>query len=125
MEIVSASDHTRSNVNRHSAVLSRLARVSPIHFVETEPKGSAQIILGETSYCLPLEGIVDISAEVDRLSKELKKLDGEIRRLEGKLGNEKFVANAPEEVVAEEREKLTGYVTQREKTERALKRIAG
>ena len=123
LEIISASERTRTNVNHHTAALARLARVTPIHFSEVPPKGSAQIVLGEAIYCLPLEGIVDLSAEADRLSKELKKLDGEIKRLEGKLGNEKFVANAPAEVVDEEREKLGEYLQQREKTALAHQRV--
>ena len=90
---------------------------------DAAPKGSAQIVLGEVVYCLPLEGIVDLSAEADRLGKELKKLDGEMKRLEGKLGNAKFVANAPDEVVAEEREKLAGYAEQRERTSAAYERV--
>ena len=59
-----------------------------------------------------------------RLEKELKKLDSEIRRLQGKLGNDKFVANAPETVVAQEREKLAGYEDQREKIASAFGRIS-
>ena len=81
------------------------------------------MFLGEAVYCLPLEGVVDLSAEADRLAKELKKLDGEIKRLEGKLGNAKFVANAPEDVVAEERGKLAEYQGQRERTAAAFDRV--
>ena len=81
-------------------------------------------LVDEATACLPLEGVIDIDAERARLKKEVTRLEGEIRRLEGKLGNEKFVANAPEEVVAEEREKLEGYQTQIERTKLAASRIA-
>ncbi|KAG1700607.1 Valine--tRNA ligase [Nymphon striatum] len=77
--------------------------------IEVAPKGSAQIVIGEATYCLPLEGIVDFAEERSRLEKELKKLDGEIKRLDGKLGNAKFVANAPAAVVEEEKQKLLDY----------------
>jgi valyl-tRNA synthetase len=123
LKIVGANSVTSANVETHRAALSRLARVEPVELADTPPKGSAQIVLGEAVYCLPLEGIVDLSAEADRLSKELKKLEGEIKRLDGKLGNAKFVANAPEEVVAEEREKLAGYAGQKERIALALDRV--
>ena len=121
--VVGANSETRSHVGTHQPALSRLARVDPVTLADAAPKGSAQVVFGEAVYCLPLEGIVDLSAEADRLSKELKKLDGEIKRLDGKLGNAKFVANAPDEVVAEEREKLAEYKQQRERTSAAYDRV--
>ncbi|MCB1423838.1 MAG: class I tRNA ligase family protein, partial [Nitratireductor sp.] len=121
--IVDADASTREHAARHEPALHRLARVEPVEFASAAPKGSAQIVLSGALYCLPLAGVVDLSAESERLEKEVTKLDGEIRRLEGKLGNEKFVANAPEAVVAEERDKLSAYHEQREKTVAALERI--
>lgn len=58
---------------------------------------------------MPLEDLIDISKELDRLNKEKEKLDGEIKRLNGKLGNENFTAKAPAQVVEAERAKLTKY----------------
>jgi valyl-tRNA synthetase len=55
----------------------------------------------------------------------VKRLEGEIKRLDGKLSNAKFVANAPEEVVEEEREKLAGYRSEMDRTRKALERVAG
>ena len=121
--IVDADASTREHAARHEPALHRLARVEPVEFASEAPKGAAQIVLSGALYCLPLAGAVDLSAEAERLGKEVTKLDGEIRRLEGKLGNEKFVANAPEAVVAEERDKLSAYHEQREKTVTALERI--
>lgn len=121
--IVDANDETKARVQTHKAALTRLARVEPIELADSEPKGSAQIILGEATYCLPLAGVVDLSAEVARLEKELKKLNGEVKRLNGKLGNAKFVANAPKEVVAEEQAKLADYQAQMERVEQAHARV--
>ncbi len=121
--VVGANSETRAHIGTHKPALSRLARVDPVSLADASPKGSAQIVLAEAVYCLPLEGVVDLSAEADRLGKELKKLEVEIKRLEGKLGNAKFVANAPEDVVAEEREKLAEYQGQRERTAAAFDRV--
>ena len=122
--VMDAGDETKSRLDVHAAALKPLARVSNVEFADTAPKGSVQIVAGEATFCLPLAGVVDLGEERGRLTGEMKKLEGEIKRLEGKLGNEKFVANAPEAVVAEEREKLAGYQDQKAKTEQALGRLS-
>ncbi|MCB1430223.1 MAG: valine--tRNA ligase, partial [Nitratireductor sp.] len=94
-----------------------------VELAKSAPKASAQIVIGEATACLPLEGVIDFAAENQRLTKEIKRLEGEIKRLDGKLGNAKFVANAPEEVVAEEREKLAGYQAQLDRTRTAASRL--
>lgn len=54
---------------------------------------------------MPLAELVDIAKEIERIERELKKANDEISRFENKLANEKFIARAPEAVVAAEREK--------------------
>lgn len=66
------------------------------------------VITGAEVY-LPLADLIDLNEEVARLQKEAAKLESEVARGEKKLGNERFVANAPEQVVAKEKEKLAGY----------------
>jgi valyl-tRNA synthetase len=73
---------------------------------------------------LPLEGIIDISAEKVRLEKEIAKLDGEVKKIDAKLGNADFVARAPEEVVEENRERRADAVSRIEKMSAALKRLS-
>jgi valyl-tRNA synthetase len=58
-----------------------------------------------------MAGFIDTEAEIQRLSKEIAKLDKEIARLSGKLSNQKFMANAPAEVVKKEQEKLSEQKT--------------
>jgi len=123
LQIVDANDQTKSRVETHSSAISTLARVEAPELIDATPKAAAQIVVGEATYCLPLEGVIDFDEERARLDKELKKLGGEIKRLEGKLGNAKFVANAPAEVVEEEREKLADYQAQMERVEIALSRV--
>ncbi len=122
--VIDAGAETKNRLDIHAAALKPLARVNNVELADTAPSGSVQIVVGEATFCLPLAGVVDLSEEKARLSGELKKLEGEIKRLQGKLGNEKFVANAPEAVVAEEREKLAGYEDQKGKTEQALDRLS-
>jgi len=124
MDVVDSNDVTQRRLDMHTGALRQMARVEPVNIASETPKGSAQIVISEATYCLPLEGVVDFAEERARLEKELKKLEGEIKRLEGKLGNEKFLANAPEEVVAEEQQKLLDYQQQRGRVEIAFKRVA-
>ena len=79
----------------------------------------AQIISGAEVY-VPLEELIDLDEEIARLQGDLKKFAGEVKRAEGKLGNEKFVNNAPEAVVAEEREKLADWQAKLAATESRL-----
>ena len=69
------------------------------------PKGSAAQILPDLSVFVPLAGLVDVEAESAKLERERAKLNQELARIQGKLNNEKFLAKAPPEVVAKEREK--------------------
>ena len=62
------------------------------------------VLTGAEIY-LPLAGLINIDEEIKRLEKELAKWTGEVKRVQGKLANERFVSNAPENVVAEERAK--------------------
>jgi len=120
---VGADTVTADRFARHGALIQRMARLASIETADAVPPASAQTVLGTTTLALPLEGVIDFGAEKDRLAKEVAKLDGEITRLEKKLGNEKFVANAPESVVAEQREKLTDYAGQKAKMTEALARL--
>ena len=67
---------------------------------------SAPQLVGDMEVLVPMAGLIDKEAELKRLDKELERLQKEIGRLEGKLGNEKFTAKAPAEVVEKEQEKL-------------------
>ena len=94
-----------------------------ISHADQAPAASAQFVVGEATACLPLGALIDLDAEAARLEKEIKKTAGEFDRLQAKLSNERFVANAPEEIVAAEREKLAEYGETREKLVLALSRL--
>ncbi|HEV2506874.1 MAG TPA: valine--tRNA ligase [Mesorhizobium sp.] len=121
--IIGANAITRERLVHHDAAIKRLSRIGEISHGDTAPKGSAQIVLGEATACLPLGSLIDLAAEAARLQKELAKVTEEIARLHKKLLNEKFVANAPEEVVEAEREKLVEYNEQQAKLSAALTRV--
>jgi valyl-tRNA synthetase len=123
--VLSADADTKDRLSRHEAAIKRLARVDAITLASEAPKASAQIVIGEATACLPLGNLIDLKAEEARLAKEAGKISGEIDRIEKKLSNEKFVANAREEVVEAEREKLAELRAAAEKVAIARKRIEG
>jgi valyl-tRNA synthetase len=122
--VVGASDQSKARVETHRSAILRLARAETVELVDTTPSGSAQIIVGEATVCLPLAGVIDLSAENARLDKEIGKLEGEINKIEKKLQNPKFVAKAPDEIVAGEREKVSEAKEKLEKVQFAKKRLA-
>ncbi len=73
---------------------------------ETEAPQAATSLVGEMRQLIPLAGLIDKAAEQARLQKNIQKLEQETQRLNGKLGNENFVARAPQKVVDKEKEKL-------------------
>jgi valyl-tRNA synthetase len=88
------------------------------------PAASASFNLKDADGFVPLEGLVDVAAELDRQKKEADKLRGFIKGHSGKLKNEKFVQNAPEKVVAEVRETLAGLEKQLESVEAVIAQLS-
>jgi valyl-tRNA synthetase len=89
------------------------------------PKGAAQLILEEATAVLPLADVIDVGAERTRLTRERDKAAGEARKIGQKLENVDFIRRAPEEVVEENRERLTAIRTDVARLEAALQRIEG
>ncbi len=121
--IVGAGGETRRIASAWENEILRLARLSGISFEDQVPKASAQIVLGDATVALPLEGVIDFSAETARLTKELEKIEKEQASIAGRLGNPGFVAKAPEDVLIETRARKAELDVQKVKTGEALKRL--
>ncbi|SEM88624.1 valyl-tRNA synthetase [Methylobacterium sp. UNC300MFChir4.1] len=123
--MVGAAPEVRARVEAWRDTLLRLARLSEITFSETPPKNSVQLLVRGSVAALPLEGVVDLAAEVARLKKEQGKAQGEIKKIDAKLGNADFVARAPEEIIEENRERRESEAARLAKIEEALVRLSG
>jgi valyl-tRNA synthetase len=121
--LAGASAETQERVPRWSDVIKRMARLSDISFADRAPEGAVQLLVRGEVAALPLKGVIDLAAERARLDKEIAKADADIKRMDTKLGNEKFVANAPEDIVEEEKEKREAAVARKEKILEALERL--
>ncbi|EGR4434140.1 valine--tRNA ligase [Vibrio cholerae] len=106
-----AHEQDAARIEANKPVLVSLAKLESIRVLadgEATP-ACATALVGKSELMIPMAGLIDKDAELDRLAKEIAKTQGEIARIEGKLGNEGFVAKAPEAVITKEREKLAGY----------------
>jgi valyl-tRNA synthetase len=121
--LAGASAETKERAQRLSDVVRRLARLGDISFADRAPEGAVQLLVRGEVAALPLKGVIDFAAEKARLDKELAKAEADIKRVDAKLGNEKFVANAPEEIVEEEKEKREAAAVRKARIFEALERL--
>ncbi|MEQ9970548.1 valine--tRNA ligase [Pectobacterium carotovorum] len=112
---VTAEAQRRVEENR--SFIQTLARLESITLLPAGDKGPVSVtkLIEGAELLIPMAGLIDKAAELDRLAKEVAKIEAEIERIESKLSNEGFVARAPEAVVAKEREKLDGYAVAKAK----------
>ena len=85
----------------HEEILRRLARADRVAYADADyiPVGDATAVVDGIEVCIPLAGLIDFDQEAKRLGKEIDKVKAEQARVTGQLNNEKFTANAPEDIV--------------------------
>jgi valyl-tRNA synthetase len=107
--------------------INALARVGELQIGQelARPAQAATQVAGDVEICLPLAGLVDIAEEEKRLSKEIAKVRTDVEFFRKKLSNEKFVANAPTEVLEKDRGKLAEAEEKLAILERSLEKLTG
>ena len=85
---------------------------------------AVSVVLADATVYIPFSDLVDISAEIERLTKEQKKLEGELKRSQNMLSNEKFLSKAPAEKIAEEKEKQQKYQQTYDQITERLKQLS-
>ncbi len=124
LHIQGASGQTVSRFDDHENVISRLARLSSLNVkADAVPKGAVQTVIDEATLFLAIGDVIDIDQEKARLEKNVEKLNKDVAAIEGRLANEKFVANAPEHVINENRERKAEAETTAAKLSAAIKRL--
>jgi valyl-tRNA synthetase len=105
----------------------QLARLSGIDLIAHPGHlpGQINLVVGGHTAVLFVGDAINLAAERARLGKEMVKADADIKRVDAKLTNVRFIANAPEEVVEEEREKRAEAIVRKEKIAEALERLKG
>ena len=88
-----------------------------------QPPASGSAVTGAAEIFVPLEGLIDIAAERQRLEREIAKLSGLLKGLDAKLANERFLAKAPPEIVVQERRRQAEYRASQDKLNASLVRL--
>jgi len=99
LQIIGAHDHS------NDCILTKMTNLATIETIEEKDPAAASFRVHATEYAIPMSNAIDIEAELKKLEAELKYAQGFLKTVMGKLGNERFVQNAPEAVVAMERKK--------------------
>lgn len=102
------------------AVISKLTNVSEISYVDTAVDGALSFRVKSNEYFIPVGGTIDVEAEIAKIQEELKYIKGFLTSVQKKLSNERFVNNAPEQVIAVERKKQADAEAKIETLEKSL-----
>jgi len=107
----SASPADQQRASNQALLLQRVGRVESVTVLakNEEPPAAATALLGDMRLLVPMKGLIDVEAERARLSKQQNKVTAELQRSTTKLGNEKFVNNAPPAVVTQERARVAEF----------------
>ena len=99
----------RERVERLGLYLNNLARIHDLEFVASadEVRGAATAVIRHMTLLVPLEGLIDLAAERERLARQQQQAQTELEKVQHKLANPQFVANAPAEVVDGQRNRET------------------
>ena len=119
--VIEGHDHAR--LSGFAPYLQALAKLASVEVVAALPESPAPVlIVGATRLMLKVE--IDVAAERERITKEITRIEGEISKAHAKLGNESFVARAPEQVVAQEKERLANFSVTIEKLREQMNKLA-
>jgi valyl-tRNA synthetase len=115
----------RGRAGKFAAQIAFLGRVETPVWVDGAEPASAVGVVGGMRVLIPLEGLIDVGAEKARLAKEITRIEGEVRKCEAKLGNANFVANAPAEVVEQERQRIADWTHQAQAMREQVVKLGG
>jgi valyl-tRNA synthetase len=110
--ITSSDEKVRKLFEENTGIYAGLAGASEVTVQEGTQgvdQSAVSFVIPDTTVYIPLNELVDMEKEKERLCKEQKRLEGELKRSRAMLSNEKFLSKAPEAKVAEEKEKLAQY----------------
>ncbi|WP_405247285.1 valine--tRNA ligase [Cellulophaga sp. Asnod2-G02] len=102
------------------AVITKLTNVSEISYVSEAVDGALSFRVKSNEYFIPISGAIDVDAEIKKIEEELKYTKGFLKSVEKKLSNERFVSNAPEQVIEIEHKKKADAEAKIETLEKSL-----
>ncbi|MFL6762110.1 MAG: valine--tRNA ligase [Sphingomicrobium sp.] len=118
-----ASNATAGRLDRNHAMLTRLARLESVQLSAFPGHGAAQIVVDEATYALPLEGVIDLASERDRLAKGAAAAEKERDGLAARLANQNFTERAKPEAIEKTRTDHETKAAEAERLRAALERL--
>jgi valyl-tRNA synthetase len=124
--IICPDQHKVDILQEEASTIKNLTRTETLAVLSEgeQPKGSASSIFEDLEIFVPMQGLVDVEKETAKLDREKGKLLKSLKQTEGKLANKKFLANAPAEVIAKEKDKLATFKGTLGKIEDSVARLA-
>ena len=110
-------------VGDQTAIVEKMANLKSFEVTDSKAADAAQFMVGTDEFAVPLGSLIDVAAEIEKQEAQLKHLEGFLAGVEKKLANEKFVAHAPEAVVALERKKRSDSLEKIASLEESLKEL--
>lgn len=120
------SEQCRELLIKYQSTLTTLSKLESVDFLAADalPPPAAMTVIDAIEYLIPLAGLIDKKAELERLDKEIAKLNKEIALSNSKLNNDNFVIKAPVEIISKEKEKLAQNNAAKDKLERQKLQIS-
>ena len=123
VKIKDGSDEEKIWLQRNKKAIQALAKIDPIHAVDTEPNDAVAALAGSMTLLVPLADLIDPAAELARLQKQLDRLKTDRNSLQSRLADKQFAERAPAEIVNKKRDHLAEVVNLLEKTEAEYQRM--
>ncbi|CAK8717764.1 valine--tRNA ligase [Candidatus Electronema halotolerans] len=125
VSLICADAAKRELLQSFSGSVCAMTRAETLEIAESGavPDDAAHSLVSGVEVVVPLKELIDVDAELDKLARERKTLEQDLQRVRGKLGNEKFLANAPADVVEKERAKLEELRNRLAKNEESRERL--
>jgi valyl-tRNA synthetase len=125
VEFQGGGESDRARFAQFEPLLASLARAGSFAWLEgdADTSKSAVALVGDLKVLIPLAGLVDVQSELSRITKQLARERADLERSRAKMGNRRFVENAPEAVVAQERERLAAHEASVESFREQIERL--
>ncbi len=121
---IQTSETTQAKLTPLLAYIQKFINPSRLEFATPETNEVVRLTLADATIILPMSGLVDMNAELERLRKEQRRLQGEISRSDTMLANELFLSKAPDAVIEIEEAKRDKYIQELNEVENAIKAIS-
>jgi valyl-tRNA synthetase len=125
VKVAESSAADRSRLDRHGPSLESLARLEGIELIDDadDVSAAAVALVGQMRLVVPLAGLIDLDAEIERLMKQRGRVEADLGKCRAKLADSQFLSNAPEEIVADKRGRSDELTLKLEQLDAQLERL--